>query len=128
MKPLYAACALALFSHPAFAFELYHCAVNNVTDGTFGTVDFKVDGNAVTGTSTVDGRGVDVFGYFYAGRDGRQTVTISYQEGRELTESLTFVLPDVVSKLGNATRTTTKEGFGSFDKPVQMICDIATPI
>jgi hypothetical protein len=131
MKTVFVSLFLILSASPAMAFELYHCTVNDVKDGYFQTTDLKVDGNQISGSTSIQGVvteiGVGATGYFYTADNGKQFTTIMYQEGRELTESLSFQLIDVTSKLGTATRYTAKEGFGEIERPVSMICDIAVP-
>ncbi|MGZ3670818.1 MAG: hypothetical protein ACXVB9_17290 [Bdellovibrionota bacterium] len=131
MKTLSACLFLLLSASPAKASDLYHCTVNDVTDGYFQTTDLKVDGSAVSGYTTIQGveteLGKDTFGYFYKGENGNPVLSIVFQEGRERTESLSFQLRDVVSKLGTATRYSAKEGFGEISRDVSMICDIAVP-
>jgi hypothetical protein len=132
MKHTLIAALTALFTAcPAFAVELYHCTVNNVTDGYFNPIDLKIDGSNIGGSAVVLGKeaeiGVDLTAFFY-NFDGKDYLAIVSPTGPKRSEVISFVLSEVTGKLGPGTRFTTEESFGSVERPVSMICEMATPI
>jgi hypothetical protein len=128
---LIAALTTLITAIPAFGAELYHCTVNNVSDGYFNPIDLKIDDDQITGESTVQGKaaeiGGDLIAFHYTANEQVYTAII-YRDGQGLTEGISFALPEVVGKLGPGNRYTAKNGSGAINRSVSMICEMATPI
>ena len=124
---------MAIFAAtPAMAFELYHCTVNDVTDGYFNSIDIKVDGTTITGSTIIAGKPMDlgtndVWAYFTPSMGDTRTLVVMYQPPLDMEEIEAFNLKNATGRLTPAARFR-QNGRNQINRNVDVICEMATPL